>query len=59
VTSLDFRRAARIIRTGRSTDQDPLRRSLPVETIIGVALIVISAVEIVWITRTVQANAPR
>ena len=29
------------------------------ETIIGVALIIISALEIVWITRTVQANVPR
>jgi hypothetical protein len=30
-----------------------------VETAIGVALIVISAIEIAWIVRTVQANLPR
>jgi hypothetical protein len=29
------------------------------ETIVGVALVIISALEIVWISRTVQANAPR
>jgi hypothetical protein len=29
------------------------------ETIVGVALIIISALEIVWISRTVQANGPR
>jgi hypothetical protein len=30
-----------------------------VETAVGIALIIISALEIVWITRIVQANAPR
>lgn len=30
-----------------------------VETAIGIALIIISVLEIVWITRTVTANAPR
>jgi len=30
-----------------------------VETAIGLALIVISAIEIAWIVRTVQANLPR
>jgi hypothetical protein len=30
-----------------------------VETIVGIALIIISAFEIFWITRTVQANTPR
>jgi hypothetical protein len=30
-----------------------------VETVVGIALIIISAIEIFWITRTVQANAPR
>jgi hypothetical protein len=30
-----------------------------VETIVGIALIIISALEIFWITRTVQANTPR
>jgi len=34
-------------------------RSHPVETVVGIALIIISALEIVWITRTVQANTPR
>jgi hypothetical protein len=29
------------------------------ESIIGIALIIIAAIEIVWITRTVQANTPR
>jgi hypothetical protein len=29
------------------------------ETAIGIALIVISAIEIAWIVRTVQANMPR
>jgi hypothetical protein len=30
-----------------------------VETVVGTALIIISALEIVWITRTVQAKTPR
>jgi hypothetical protein len=30
-----------------------------VETAVGLALIVISAIEIAWIVRTVQANMPR
>jgi hypothetical protein len=30
-----------------------------VETAIGIALIVISAIEIAWIVRTVQASLPR
>jgi hypothetical protein len=30
-----------------------------VETVVGIALIIISALEIVWITRTVQATTPR
>jgi hypothetical protein len=30
-----------------------------VETIVGIALIIIAALEIVWIVRTVQANTPR
>jgi hypothetical protein len=30
-----------------------------VETAIGIALIIISVLEIVWITRTVTANTPR
>jgi hypothetical protein len=30
-----------------------------VETAIGIVLIVLAALEIVWITRTAQANAPR
>jgi hypothetical protein len=34
-------------------------RSRSVEQIIGIALVIIAAVEIIWITRTVQANAPR
>jgi hypothetical protein len=29
------------------------------ETAVGIALIVISAIEIAWIVRTVQANLPR
>ena len=29
------------------------------ETVVGIALIIISALEIFWIVRTVQANAPR
>lgn len=29
------------------------------EQIIGIALVIIAAVEIIWITRIVQANAPR
>jgi len=29
------------------------------ETAVGIALIVISAIEIAWIVRTVQANMPR
>ena len=29
------------------------------EMIIGIALVVIAAIEIVWFTRTVQSNAPR
>jgi hypothetical protein len=57
---LDFRmRGPHHPAQGRATDQDPVRRSLSVETVIGIALIVISALEIVWITRTVQANTPR
>ncbi len=35
------------------------RRSRSMETAIGIALIVISAIEIGWIVRTVQANMPR
>jgi len=34
------------------------RRSY-VETVVGIVLVIISAFEIVWITRTVQANTPR
>jgi hypothetical protein len=30
-----------------------------VETVVGIALIIISALEIIWITRTVIANTPR
>jgi len=30
-----------------------------VETAVGIALIVISAIEIAWIVRIVQANLPR
>ena len=41
------------------TDRDPVMKELFVETIIGIALIIISALEIVWITRTVTANTPR
>jgi energy-converting hydrogenase Eha subunit E len=41
------------------TDRDPVMEELFVETIIGIALIIISALEIVWITRTVTANTPR
>ena len=29
------------------------------ETVVGIALIIISALEIVWITRTVTSNTPR
>jgi hypothetical protein len=29
------------------------------ETLVGIALIVIAAIEIVWISRTVTANMPR
>jgi hypothetical protein len=29
-----------------------------VETVVGIALIIISALEIAWITRTVTANTP-
>ena len=29
------------------------------ETLVGVALVVIAAIEIAWIVRTVQANMPR
>jgi hypothetical protein len=41
------------------TDRVPVMEELFVETIIGIALIIISALEIVWITRTVIANTPR
>jgi hypothetical protein len=30
-----------------------------VETVVGIALIIISALEIAWITRTVTSNTPR
>jgi hypothetical protein len=30
-----------------------------VEAIVGVVLVVISAVEILWVVRTVQANMPK
>jgi hypothetical protein len=30
-----------------------------VETAVGIALIIISAIEIVWITRIASANTPR
>ena len=33
-------------------------RSIPMETAVGIALIVIAALEIVWIIRTVSANTP-
>jgi hypothetical protein len=42
-----------------ATDQDPVMEEPPVETAVGIALIIISALEIVWITRTVTANTPR
>ena len=29
------------------------------ETIVGIALVILSAVEIMWIVRTVSANLPR
>ena len=35
------------------------RRSAPVEMVIGLALIVIAALLIVFIVRTVQANMPK
>lgn len=31
----------------------------PMETIVGIALVVISALEILWIVRIVSANLPR
>jgi hypothetical protein len=29
------------------------------ETLVGIALVVIAAIEIAWVVRTVQANMPR
>jgi hypothetical protein len=37
----------------------PIERRDPVEAIVGVILVVIGAVEILWIVRTVQGNMPK
>jgi hypothetical protein len=44
---------------GRPGGQSGEGRRSVMETAIGIALVVIAALEIFWITRTVTANTPR
>jgi hypothetical protein len=49
-----------MMRAARSdVPTEPVRRVPPVETVVGIALIVLSALEIWFIVRTVQANMGR